>query len=384
MEDTFLQSEQLFAKLSLVDFSAFLEKHSQNGYFAGDYFAVAGNSTEQFTTFIALIRWVFTQLDISAPGLSSHGDPLAICVTLVAELQARGLVGGEELVPQRLKTGWGTAVLQVLHALADRLLAARKVQLGQVTYPVPEPEPVAEGEDAEEESSRSSADELDHALAAEETAGALRGGGLETDVDEREWYAECERVAERLQTKREGDRNEWRFHIDINRHHCSNVEDHIGRLRHSLERVSETIEKQSERIRAAESFLNNALASALAEVQGSFERRQEHDARIKRLTVKIKELTDEFNSVNARCADIQKRLDVQNATATDDGPVIALRRTLDDLRAEMLKMDIHIGVLSSTVLNHNFRDKRAKIESAGRRADDDHFDLTDHQLEELV
>ena len=384
--ESYLLGDQLSAKLALLGAEAFFDKHNQGNPLPPDYFATGG-SPEQFATFAALVKWLFSLLELNAAGVSAYADPQALCEGVLAELRGRGWELSAEITPQRLRSGAGEAVTSLLLALVDRLLAARQLSFAAVGYPLPEelaPQPGGE-EEAEEESGRSfAAEELDHALAAEEDPSRARDRVLQTEVSEQEWYAECDRVAERLQTRREGDRNEWRTHIDINRHHSSNVEGFVARLKRSLERVSETIERQNERIRVSETFLNNALASALADLQGAFERRQENDLRIKRLNAKIKELGDEHAGLNVRCADVQRKIDSQNATATNDEPVAVLRKTLEDLRAEMRKMDIHIGVLGSTILNHNFRNRRAKLDSAANRPEEDRFEFSEHQLEELT
>lgn len=55
-------------------------------------------------------------------------------------------------------------------------------------------------------------DEID-----EEDKGIMAEGNkiLETNADEKEWYLECERVANKLVINKVTDRNEWRMHLDL-------------------------------------------------------------------------------------------------------------------------------------------------------------------------
>ena len=67
---------------------------------------------------------------------------------------------------------------------------------------------------------------------------------IETNADEKEWYKECGRVANRLNINKINDRNEWRMHLDLLKNYSKNVGTYNNKIRLRLENVSETVDKK--------------------------------------------------------------------------------------------------------------------------------------------
>ena len=385
-EDLYSSSDLLFSRLTLLGFRG--EQLGQGASISPDYFCQAGPAGEQFSTFVALTKWLFGVMGWGVASISAYSDPGSICGSIVAEMRGHGVdLGGGEALAGRLRPGWGGAVLKVLGALAEAALGGKGVGVARFAGGG-ETQVEGPGDEVEEdeEAARSlGAEELDFVLGEEEAAEASpRRGPLETEVDEREWAAECERAAQKLAIGRAGERSEWRFHLDINKSYCATVESCIGRIRSPLERISEVVERQLEKIAASEVFLNQALGGLLKPVASNAEKKKETDARIKVLSLKIKELAEEATAVNSRCEDLQAKLDEQNNKATNDEPVIKMKKTIDDLKKEILKIDIRLGVLAGNVLSKNFREKRNQIEGAMKGTEERLLGLEESNIEELV
>lgn len=56
--------------------------------------------------------------------------------------------------------------------------------------------------------------------------------------------------------------------------------------------------------------------------------------------------------------DFQEQISQHGNTVTDNAPVVKIKAAVQKLREEMTNMDLRIGVLSHTVMQHKFREKK--------------------------
>ena len=110
-------------------------------------------------------------------------------------------------------------------------------------------------------------------------------------------------------------------------------------------------------------MLNNALSDYFNDIKSNNESKKEYDQRIVLLSKKIKDLTEDYKGIDNKYGEMKLKLDEQNESATNDEPLLKIKKTINDLRVELTKIDIRIGVLNNCILNKKFREKRSKLES---------------------
>jgi len=390
-ENVFELSQSVFDKLHLLNFQKkFATKKNASQLLPPDYFAIESNSSEQFDFFKNTIRWLFAILKIDAGGVSGYSDPNTICTNILDAAEKTGM-DISNLQPLKLKGGYGIEVCKILDFCLSKIINDKGMSFKNPVFPAAEEEKpsMANQDDVEDELEVADninvdfVEDNDEVLAREDSSQQKKI--IETNADEREWYKECERVANRLLIDKINERNEWRMHVDLSKSHTKQLSELNPKIVRALEKVADNVQKSLQKITANENMLNNALSDYFADLKGNTDKKKEVDIKIKNLTQKVKDLTNEYNSVNTKCDDLQKKLNEQNDSATNDEALIKIRRTIDDIKAEVTKVDIRIGVLSNLVMNKQFRDKRNKLEHVlGVATINEEFDVDENLVEELV
>ena len=390
-ENVFDLSQTIIDKLNLLNYQKkFAVKKNAGHLVPADYFAIESNASEQFDLYKNIIRWLFAILKIDAAGVSGYSDPNTICTNILDALEKAGM-DISELQPLKLKSGFGIEVCKTLDFCLNKIIEERNMSFKTPVFPAVEEEKpsMVNQDDVEDELEVADTinidmlEDNDEVLAKEDQGQQKRM--IETNADEREWYKECERVANRLLIDKVNERNEWRMHIDLSKNHTKHLSDLNPRIVKALEKVADGVQKSLQKITANENMLNNALSDYFVDLKGNTDKKKEVDLKIKNITQKVKDLTSEYNQVSTKCDQLQKKLNEQNDSATNDEALIKIRRTIDDIKSEVTKVDIRIGVLSNLVMNKQFRDKRNKLEHVlGVAAVDDEFEADDNLVEELV
>lgn len=314
---------------------------------------------------------------------------MTITTNLLSELQACNVPVSPEITAAKIKTGNGIHVCRLLNVFIDEILKERKVILKQPIFTKAKEDikPAAESpEDLEEEVGSVNLNDSvdDSAGIATEDLIATTKQVIETNADENEWYAECERVSSKLQITQPTDRNEWRRHIDMTKNFSSTITRLNSNVFRSLERIAETIEKGVVKIVSGENVLNNAFSDHFAEIKKSSERKKEIDSKIKAYTQKLKELNEEHNGLVSKCEEVNRKISEYNDNATNDEPLLKIKKVIDELKAELTKMDIHIGVLSNSIMKRELRCRDGGSFGSTKKAKKNELDIDDNSIEELA
>ena len=389
-ENVFYSSELIFQKLSFLNYeSQFMAKKHTGMILPRDYFALNLNSNEQIDFLKSLCKWLFSLIKKDAPTLSSYSDPLTIATNILNELQAASVTLPAEINPSKIKSGNGIFVCKLLNCFIDEILKSLKVVLRVPVFAKAKEETKREKENTDEVEEEVGSVNLNDSV--DETAGmALEDLGtttrqvIETNADENEWYAECERIAAKLVISQPTDRNEWRRHVDMTKNFSGIISKLNGSVFRNLEKVAEQIEKGVDKILTSENVLNNAFSDHFAEIKQSSERKKEIDSKIKTYTQKIKELNDEYSVLNNKNEEVQRKINEHNENATNDEPLLKIKKVIDDLKVELTKMDIHIGVLSNSIMKKEIKERDGGYFGNTQKSRNNELDIDDNSIEELV
>lgn len=390
-ENHFDVSQKIYSQLSILNYQKkFAAKKHASILLPSDYFAIEMNSSEQFDFFKSLAKWLFSANNIDTSSISGYSDPMSVCTNIIEELEKTGL-DITELQPIKLKKGFGPEICYVLSFLLDKLFKDKAISFKSPVFPKPEEEkPVMDNyEEVEDELEIADNIEIDDVyenddvIAREENQETRKM--IETDADEKEWYRECERVANRIVIDKVNERNEWRMHVDLSKNYSKKITSLNGITIKSLEKIADSVDKSLKKIKVNENMLNNALSDYFNDLKGTNEKKKEVDYKIQVISQRIKDFSKDYSNAQNKCEELQKKLDEKNNTATNDEALIKIRKTIDDIKSESTKIDIRIGVISNLVLNKQFREKRNKLEYVlGGSAVADDFEIDENLVEELV
>lgn len=389
-ENVFFVSELIFQKLSMLGYeSAFMAKKHTGMILPGDYFALSLNSNEQIDFLKSLTKWLLSLVKKDAQSLSSYSDPMTISANILTEIQSIGISVPADVSPAKIKSGNGIFVCKLLNILIDQIFKEKKIVFRIPVFANVKEETKKEKENVdeleEEVGSINLNDSVDESTGiATEDLGITAKQVIETNADENEWFAECERVAQKLVIAQPTDRNEWRRHIDMTKNFSGTISRLNGSVFRNLEKIAETIEKGVEKIITNENVLNNAFSDHFAEIKQSSERKKEIDSKIKIYTQKIKELTDEYTVLNNKHDDTLRKISEHNENATNDEPLLKIKKVIDELRNELTKMDIHIGVLSNSIMKKEVKERDGGYFLNNQKNKKNELDIDDNSIEELA
>ena len=384
------------------------------------YFAVPQqNPSIQFRMFMDLCNWLITDVtgDARAFAPDKFDDPNTSVNKLMLSLRALDFT--LDFAAAKLKLGHGEPVCSVLDFLTDRALAGRRFRF---SAPVRRSE--ADAEEAEVDEAADVGDLSEDLEVAEEEDilfredGALPGSGagagagaalessgqepgevlhqiLEAKVDPVAWRAELERVGPRLKAAgrlaRRGGGGDWRAHASSTQTHQRAILRAFPPLGATLSSVTEELKVSLERLRSKEAWVNahfEELARQFAERKEALlgeERRREGAAR------RVAGLTSDLAGVSERLEEVRETVEERSSGISDPAPLVKIKASLQDLRAELTTMDLRTGVVAHGLLSAKMRvQKAAQREGTkakgrtrkGARADAseddaDHYDISD-------
>ena len=390
-ETHFDLSHKILDKLSVLNYQKkFTVKKHASILLPPDYFAIEMNASEQFDFFKSLVKWLFSANNIDTSSFSAYSDPVSVCTNIIEELEKAGMETAD-LQPIKLKVGYGYEVCLILDFLLKKLFKDKSINIKTPIFPKPEKDkPMVENyEDVEDELEIADNIEIDDVEENDDMLAREEGGPvkriIETEADEKEWYRECERVANNFMINKVNERNEWRMHVDLSKNYSKKITALNNQTIKGLEKIADTVDKSLKKIKVNENMLNNALSDYFQDLKGTNSKKKEVDYKIQKISQRIKDLSKDYSNAQNKCEELQKKLDEQNNTATNDEALIKIRKTIDDIKLESTRIDIRIGVISNLVLSKQFRDKRNKLEYVlGGPAVADDFEIDENLVEELV
>jgi len=124
-EDCIYQSQDIFEKLNILGYQKELVQNKGLRPLIGDYFGIAINQNDQFTYFKAIVKWLFTINNITGQDISSYDDPNTVGMNIQGELRNMNI--NIDVSGIKLKNGFGKHVCEVLTALINHTLKAKKI-----------------------------------------------------------------------------------------------------------------------------------------------------------------------------------------------------------------------------------------------------------------
>merc|ERR1711988_1460746 len=187
-------------------------------------------------------------------------------------------------------------------------------------------------------------------------------------AEEKEWILECQRVRSKLEERQTADHKEWRQHIERAKTLSDNLKKHCPSSKKNLERLSDKIGNQLEGILSRENQINKAMTDIGEEFKDKNNKNKEINEQVNNITSRVKDSSEEYNRLTEKYEKLKARLDEYENTATNDEPLIKLKKACADLKGEIKTMDVRIGVLNHIVLKHSHTLKKEKIENTLNRA----------------
>ena len=100
----------------------------------------------------------------------------------------------------------------------------------------------------------------------------------------------------------------------------------------SLEKLSEMLDKQLDRISSREREINKVMIEIGEEFKTKSERYKELQTEIDHLTTKVKKLNDEYTQLSIKNEQLQAKLNKQADITTNNQPLIQIKETIQQVK----------------------------------------------------
>jgi len=365
-EDLTAISEEIYEKLKLLNYEKEMLSHKGFKPITKSYFAVALNPNEQFTYFKTLVKYLLALNDINSSEVTKYDDPMTVASNILVELKKLGI--DCDFPPIKLKSGSGEQVCFVLLNLVNRALKNKKftfkaprfdkVDKAQEEEPQVDEDGDRDNDIGEDniEISEEDPDDINERRALEEAFPDRQI--IESNIDHKEWILEVERVTAKLKIPAPNDAKEWRNHIEQAKGYSQQIKKIIPDARVRLERMSENLGKILEKISKRERGINVNMNELGTEYKAKAEQLKNLVNRYNELNTTVKEYKDKYKEITEKFEHVTTAISEHGNVVTDNAPLVKIKTAIQKLREEITNMDLRIGVLSHTVMQHKFKEKK--------------------------
>ncbi|XP_039285721.1 intraflagellar transport protein 57 homolog isoform X1 [Nilaparvata lugens] len=373
-QSSFQVMEELIDKLKVLNYDEEFLKELKMRPIHKHYFALQTNAGEQFFLFTVLSAWLLRKLGLKFEQPQEYDDPNSTIASILDATRELGIV--VDFPPNKLKQGSGKYAIYILNALADKALSHLKFVWKKPRPPAEVEDEDSNGEDDYElllerveeemagEDSEEDEDNLLHIDDLHNIASAHKIMDLqkpeeilESNTNLEEWHLELERVLPHLKVTIKSDSRDWRSHLEQMKQHRAGMEETLGSAKFQLERLEKEITGTLEKVKSREKFLNSQLENLLSQYRTA----QDELARV---TEQYREVSGGVNDRQRQLTRLTDELDLikqemeeRGSTMTDGSPLINIKKAIARIKADIVEMDVRIGVLDHAVLEAKLRDK---------------------------
>ena len=175
---------------------------------------------------------------------------------------------------------------------------------------------------------------------------------METQISSKEWKLELETVSHLLEDRYITGIKEWITHLKKSKHHGKALKEIWPDSKAKLIKYSNKLNQYLERINVKENHLNREFGELSEEYTRKHMKLQELNKEYNDNIAEISSLTNELQIVNEKIGDIKIEMENRNNTMTDMTPIRRLREIHNQLKNELIDLDLRIGVTRQQ-LNHS-------------------------------
>lgn len=361
--------ENLLDKLKILDYDTGFCVPEKMKPLTRHYFSNSGVTGDQLYYFGKLMAWLIGLNGGKFIAPDQFEDPNTIVTDVTLELKKQGIP--IDFPTAKLKQGYGEEICQVLNALAQNALKAKKFKWARPAFGNEDyQEEQTVDDDIEvntervvEEVPEDFEDDDEHFISTEAVVRSSVKGSkekldeapLESTTDANAWKLEVERVLPQLKVQIRTDNKDWRQHLEALQEHEKSLQS--TSVSTSLEQLQAEITKTLEKIGSREKYINVQLEGLLNEFRSQQDSFTSQSDRYKASSTGVTELTKELTKLSEELESLKSQTDERGANMTNPEPVVKIKQALNKMKADMTQMDLRIGVLQHTLLSAKLRSK---------------------------
>jgi len=331
------------------------------------------NPNEQFYYFTSLFTWLMKSMNVNFERPGQFDDPNAVSTNILNAIKEKNIPF--DYGPNKIKQGYGDAIIYILVTLADKALESKKfVYQKPVHLSNDNPEEAEVDEDAEvttdsieevisddiENEDDMFIDNLtsfNNQSQVQEDESTIPIVSTKPAVDPTQWKLEVERAAPLLKIHITNDNKDWRVHLDQINIHNNKITSSLVDTKSKLERLHKEIEKTLEKISSRETYINTQFESQIEENREIQDQLSILKQKYMNSSANVNDLTNQLSQISEDLDNVKLMIDEFGNGMTDSKPLAEIKQSNVRLKNEIKQMNLRIGVIEHTLLSAKMKTK---------------------------
>ncbi|CAF3563071.1 unnamed protein product [Rotaria sp. Silwood1] len=180
---------------------------------------------------------------------------------------------------------------------------------------------------------------------------------MESTTDATEWKLEVERILPQLKVTFKAENKDWRSRQEQRLTYKTQIATSLKDAEQMLTRFHTDIAKSLEKIITREQYINSQLNDYLHE----FHRQQDLLAQAKQhyrhCSSGITDKSQQLAQITAELTQIKEEMEETGQNVTDGGPLVKIKKAIEELNRDIIRVDVRIAVLEHTLMQSKVREK---------------------------
>ncbi|CAF1112452.1 unnamed protein product [Adineta steineri] len=180
---------------------------------------------------------------------------------------------------------------------------------------------------------------------------------MESTTDATEWKLEVERILPQLKVTFKAENKDWRARQEQRLTYKTQIASSLKDAEQMLTRFHTDISKSLEKITTREQYINSQLTDHVQE----FHRQQDALALAKQhyrqCSQGITEKSQQLAQISAELTRIKEEMEETGQSVTDGGPLVKIKKAIEELNRDIVRVDVRIAVLEHTLMQSKVREK---------------------------
>ncbi|CAF0846864.1 unnamed protein product [Rotaria sordida] len=369
------------------------------------HFAVSTNPGDQLHAFIALSAWLFQKGGVKFDKPSEDDDQSVLLQNIIAQFKKLG--HDISVSASKLRSGSGEPVVYILNRLADDAL-----KRSGFTWRLPEkPDELPDADDSgpKDDDNEIDVNKIDEEMFNRDTDAdeyeedeavlnmeALTKLGLKTSsvgaaaisepeirpelimestTDATEWKLEVERILPQLKVTFKAENKDWRARQEQRLTYKSQIANSLKDAEQMLTRFHTDIAKSLEKITTREQYINSQLNDHVHEFHQQQDLLAQAKQHYRHCSSGITEKSQQLSQITAELSQIKEEMEETGQNVTDGGPLVKIKKAIEELSRDIIRVDVRIAVLEHTLMQSKVREKEeANDEKADYLLNEPDFD----------
>ncbi|XP_050535827.1 intraflagellar transport protein 57 homolog isoform X3 [Daktulosphaira vitifoliae] len=370
---SFIDMETLSDRLTLLNYEEYVINILKMRLINRHYFALQTNSGEQFFMFTSLAVWLLNKLGSDLKQPHEFDDPNITINNILEHCSNLDLF--TDIPINQLKQGFGKHIITVLNGLAELVIRKNKFIFNKPNFPSEKDvkEEIDENnaellldhveeemiwvDSSSDEENIINLNELSNLNKIKRTRNKMNSNLKVPTTNKEEWNMEVEQVLPLLRLTIKLDSKDWRANLHKMNEYKLIMDKTLKVIKPLLNNLHDKLEETIEKVYSREKYLNSTLDSLLIDYRNSQVELALVSEQYESSNNGIMERQELLTKITEQLDVVKQEMDERGLSMTDGTPLINIKKAISEIKTDIMKMDVRIGILQHGYLVSKMHNK---------------------------